>query len=367
VGDLNITFVFDAVAGALLKEVVAFLRHLPHTHFSSAMAPPTSWLRGFASDFSNLKEPTNVVILDKTLSETDVDALSTEWMCCVKLPHVTDLPDRLFESCDELLSVDAPLATRIGDYTFCQCRRLCWVDAPLVTHIGDFAFYQCEELKVGPLTCVVAIGHSAFIECDALTTMQLPVLTRLGPSAFRSCLRLHHVQLAVLESAPIKSFGNCHSLTRVEAPRLTRVGVKAFLGCGRLAAIPNGAALVNIGKDAFASCGRLVIVDVPLARLGSDAFHLCVNIREMHLCAGMVALVHGMHGCNPNFISCPDPALATFSHAMTAVERSFWTIRTHSACTAEAADRVKTLLLVYRRRDAPPELAILVLTMLHRY
>jgi hypothetical protein len=310
-----------------------------------------------------------VVILDKTLSETDVDALSTECMRCIKLPYVTDLPDLLFESCEELISVDAPAALRIGDYTFCQCRRLCWVDAPLVTHIGDFAFYQCEELKVGPLTCVVAIGENAFFECGALVTMQLPALTRIGPSAFRSCMRLRHVELAVLETAAATLFEGCYSLMQVKAPRLKMAEDGAFQGCGNLVAVPNEAALKHIGHDAFASCISLAAVDVPLARLGYDAFHLCVNIREMHLGAGTVALVRGMYGCNPNFISCPDPALATFSHAMTAVERSFWTIRTHSACTAEAADRVKTLLLVYRRlpHKPPTEMAIIVLTMLHRY
>ena len=162
---------------------------------------------------------------------------------------VTHVPQRVFEGCTSLESVQFPSTVR---------------------SIGKLAFGSCPALKdvqfaEGDAGGLEEIGYSAFRGCAALTTFAFPHgLKSICSWAFAQCTAL---SAAVLPEGLI-------SLER-----------DAFYGCSSVGFVRLSATLNSLVDDVFYGCSSLESVRIPAGvdAFGSNVFTGCARIREVWL------------------------------------------------------------------------------------
>ena len=162
---------------------------------------------------------------------------------------VTHVPQRVFEGCASLESVQFPSTVR---------------------SIGKLAFGSCPALKdvqfaEGDAGGLEEIGYSAFRGCAALTTFAFP---------------------RGLKSICSWAFAQCTALSAVALPEgLTSLERDAFYGCSSVGFVRLPATLDSLVDDVFYGCSALESVRIPAGvdAFGSNVFTGCTRIREVWL------------------------------------------------------------------------------------
>ena len=194
-------------------------------------------------------------------AESEIPASASEqnggegYVCGNEIVHavipegVTHVPQRVFEGCTSLESVEIPSTVR---------------------SIGKLAFGACPALKDVRLAesdagCLGEIGYSAFRGCAALTTFAFP------PS---------------LKSICSWAFAQCTALSAVVLPEgLTSLERDAFYGCSSIGFVRLSSTLNVLVDDVFYGCSALESVRIPAGvdAFGSNVFTGCTRIREVWL------------------------------------------------------------------------------------
>lgn len=136
--------------------------------------------------------------------------------------HLTEIPDNLFDSCNQLLYVTiGNKVKRIGSSAFHSCFQLQELNIPSsVTSIGAFAFYNCISLKsitIPPR--VTSIKYATFSGCTSLESVTIPnSVTSIGESAFEGCASLKSIIIPEkITSIEEYAFSGCTGLTEINS------------------------------------------------------------------------------------------------------------------------------------------------------
>ena len=181
--------------------------------------------------------------------------------------HLTEIPDNLFDSCNQLLYVTiGNKVKRIGSSAFHSCFQLQELNIPSsVTSIGAFAFYNCISLKsitIPPR--VTSIKNQTFTGCDSLETVTIPgSVTSIEDMAFVDCKSLKSITIPPrVTSIKYATFSGCTSLESVTIPNsVTSIGESAFNGCASLKSIIIPEKITSIEEYAFSGCTGLTEIN----------------------------------------------------------------------------------------------------------
>ena len=205
------------------------------------------------------------VTLPDSITQIGICAFLSSGVVSVDLPDgLTEISDRLFDSCAYLTSVQIPDGvTKIGSSAFAYCSSLRAVSIPAgVTVIGTDTFECCVQLTgiVIP-DSVAAIGTDAFSGCTSLAAVTLPAtLTTLEEGLFSSCTSLRQISLP---------------------PLVTYIGEMAFYEAGlEQLQIPRG--VRTIAADAFEHCISLQSIWVPIGVELNRCFYRCFNVKNLY-------------------------------------------------------------------------------------
>ncbi len=226
------------------------------------------------------------IIRNSELGEYGVSAL-TDVLTQAKIDpliYMDEIPDKCFQYCDDLISIDMPNNIKsIGYYAFSDCPNLTDIIIPnSVTSIGYGAFYNCWKLtnvvipngvtaievntfyncgrlkSVAIPNSVISIGQSAFEDCRGLTNITIPdSVTFIGGKAFKGCLKLTNITIpdnvTLIDSY---AFEQCHSLTNVIIPdSVVDIGDTIFMHCKRLTSVTIPANVKSVAM--FSDCNAL--------------------------------------------------------------------------------------------------------------
>lgn len=269
----------------------------------------------------NLTVPDGVILNQGAFF--DFECLET-----IRLPEtMTDIPDRMFDSCISLQSLQIPeVVTSIGEMAFAFCKSLRSVSIPdSVKSIGDWAFTECKSLtELTVPSSVSSIGNCAFnayylkkiyaepgsyaakyakehdIMCfspDSTDTLHkmLQCEVRFGTVLIRGFTEAGSGTETLNIPAEIGGFPVCEidwaafrtggeNLTTVRLPdTLKIISGHAFEGCEKLTSVtlPNG--LEKIGEEAFCNCKSLTEITLPASinEISSETFDGCDALRKV--------------------------------------------------------------------------------------
>lgn len=215
----------------------------------------------------------------------------------VTLPGaISVLPDRVFEECSLLETVNMSVITSVGGTAFYKCARLADISFESgLTEIGERAFEGCTALATVSLPDTVktlgancfnqcafstvntagveVLGERAFYQCENLTALCLPEVISIGENALRFCGGLEELTLGgKLTDIPQKMLIDCVGLKRVSINR--PVPAEMFTGLKNVAEATLGEGVTSIGKSAFGGCSGLTEITLPstLTEIGENAF-----------------------------------------------------------------------------------------------
>ena len=109
------------------------------------------------------------------MAKTIFEEMGGTSIATVKMPStVTSLPNRCFDGCKSLTSVDFPGVTEIKNFTFQNCTSLTTYNFPNLTTIGEGAFLNCSALT-GELTIQkgVTVTYRAVNGCSCITSLTI--------------------------------------------------------------------------------------------------------------------------------------------------------------------------------------------------
>lgn len=228
-----------------------------------------------------------------------------------KLTNITEIPDKQFQNCANLTSIDlsnitgfnyganndacnyfagCTKLTNLGDTsklvnlggggTFISCGISSFYLSPSITVIPGHTFYRCHNLRqVTGGGAITTLGYNCFRECENLTTVpSFQSVTTINRYCFYGCSKLTQVNLSTnLTSIPNNFFQNCGSLTTVTGlSNITSIASDAFNGCSNLATVDiDWSKLTSIQDRAFQGCTNLNIsIDLSnVTFLGLNAFN----------------------------------------------------------------------------------------------
>lgn len=138
----------------------------------TALASYTGTSIDLATDYPNgtFTEGSNTYTITSMVSMEDNKNIKT-----VKMPStVTSLPNKCFDGCTALTTVDFPGVTEIKNFTFQNCTSLTTYSFPNLTTIGEGAFLNCSALT-GELTIQkgVTVAYRAFNGCSGITSLTI--------------------------------------------------------------------------------------------------------------------------------------------------------------------------------------------------
>ncbi|MDE7087533.1 MAG: leucine-rich repeat domain-containing protein, partial [Clostridia bacterium] len=215
----------------------------------------------------------------------------------VTLPDViTELPDRIFDGCKLLETVNMPAVTSVGDMAFYECTNLESIEFKSgLTEIGDRAFERCPSLATVTLPDTVKtigrnsfyesniesintagveeIGDTAFYACANLTALNLPNVVSIGASALRYCNKLAEITIGNrLETIPGNLFTDAGSLRKlsIDSP----VPARMLYWNNTVTEVTLGEGVTSIGESAFEYCRGITEITLPatLTDIGERAF-----------------------------------------------------------------------------------------------
>ena len=162
-----------------------------------------------------------------------------------------------------------------------------------VTHVPQRVFEGCTSLESVQIPSMVrSIGKLAFGSCPALKDVRLAEsdaggLEEIGYSAFRGCAALTTFAfLPSLKSICSWAFAQCTALSAVALPEgVTSLERDAFYGCSSIGFVRLPSTLNALVDDVFYGCSALESVRIPAGvdAFGSNVFTGCTRIREVWL------------------------------------------------------------------------------------
>lgn len=202
------------------------------------------------SAFENCDTVRNVVI-SHGITSIEEKAFALSIIASIEIPNsVTDIGEKVFESCKSLASVEIPESvTNIGKNAFNNCARLSAVVMNNgVKTIGEEAFSNNLKLRyINIPKSVTSIGEDAFLGCSNLMMIDVDennehyksidgnLYTKDGKELIKCVMGNVSGELVLpsdLEVIHSKAFLDCVCLTSVVIPRSVKtIGEKAFYGC----------------------------------------------------------------------------------------------------------------------------------------
>ena len=205
---------------------------------------------------------------------------------------ITAIPDRIFDSCSLLQTVNFPAVTSVGELAFYECGKLESIEFKSgLTQIGNRAFEKCSALATVTLPDTVktigencfyncafgsintagveVIGEGAFYKCANVTSFNLPNIVTIGASAFGGCDKLTEMTIGnKLESCE----ANLNELTKISID--SPIQDKMFQWAKKLTGVTLGEGVTSIGEMAFGYCSELKNITLPatLTEIGDQAF-----------------------------------------------------------------------------------------------
>ena len=171
-----------------------------------------------------------------------------------------------FGHCRSLQSITFPANLEVIGVSSFADSGLTSVELPeSVTNVGDRAFVECGELLSVTLpNGVIHLGADAFKDCSRLQTVWYGGCVDLPDRCFSHC-------------ASLTSFRGSGSIVSI--------GDSAFSGCSALPGFPYADGLVEIGSHAFDGCSAFTAVDLPdgVKKIGSYAYNGCSNVGRIRL------------------------------------------------------------------------------------
>lgn len=290
-----------------------------------------NYVEGYKGEGETVTVPDTVN--GKAVTSVKGYAFSGTGVKAVTLPEtISVLPDRIFDSCELLQTVNFSAVTSVGELAFYNCPKLESIEFKSgLTEIGDRAFEKCYALATVTLpdtvktigkSCfwecafesintagVEVLGDTAFYKCANVTSFNLPNIVTIGESAFGGCEKLTEMTIGNrLESceanlnglskisidSPIqdKLFQWAKKLTDVTLGEgVTSIGEMAFGYCSELKNITLPATLTELGKSAFWESG-LTAVTIPasLKTVGEQAFYYCRSLASLTIENGVESI-----------------------------------------------------------------------------
>ncbi|MDE6850724.1 MAG: leucine-rich repeat domain-containing protein, partial [Clostridia bacterium] len=215
----------------------------------------------------------------------------------VTLPDaISVLPDRIFESCSLLTTVNYSTVTSVGELAFYECVKLTGIEFKSgLTEIGDRAFGGCAALATVTLPdTVTAIGENCFYECP-FESINTAGVESIGAGAFYKCENITALNLSNVVSIGEGALRFCNSMTEitignklesigerpfVDNPALEKVSInspvpaKMFMWNKTVTEVALGEGVTSIGESAFAYCSGVTEITLPatLTEIGENAF-----------------------------------------------------------------------------------------------
>ena len=171
-----------------------------------------------------------------------------------------------FGHCRSLQSITFPANLEVIGVSSFADSGLTSVELPeSVTNVGDRAFVECGELLSVTLpNGAIHLGADAFKDCSRLRTVWYGGCVDLPDRCFSHC-------------ASLTSFRGSASIVSI--------GDSAFSGCSALPEFPYAEGLVEIGSYAFDGCSAFTAIDLPdgVKKIGSYAYIGCSNVGRIRL------------------------------------------------------------------------------------
>lgn len=249
----------------------------------------------------------------------------------VTLPDaISELPDRIFERCSLLETVNFSVLTRIGKTAFRNCANLKEIafESGLI-EIGEMAFSECSlltditlpdtvttigkncfwESKIASInaTGFETIGDSAFYKCENLTSLNMPNIVTIENKAFYYCSNISQLTIGARLETCATTFENVIKLN-IDSPvpegmlgdkvaevtfgdGVTSIGDNAFKNCADLKSVELPATLTAIGENAFYNSG-LTSITIPAAvkSLSNGAFEDCASLQSVTIEDGVESI-----------------------------------------------------------------------------
>ena len=171
-----------------------------------------------------------------------------------------------FGHCRSLQSIMFPANLEVIGVSSFADSGLTSVELPeSVTNVGDRAFVECGDLlSVSLPNGAIHLGAGAFRGCSRLRTVWYGGCVNLPDRCFSHC-------------ASLTSFRGSGSIVSI--------GDSAFSGCSALSEFPYAEGLVEIGSYAFDGCSAFTAIDLPdgVKKIGSYAYIGCSNVGRIRL------------------------------------------------------------------------------------
>ncbi len=228
------------------------------------------------------------------------------------------VPERLFEECEKLSSLDLGEVETIGNYAFNGCPIKTVIIPKSVTFIGSYVFtgYPVPDNQYGekaPMDNVyiyaedIQLGTDGYGGSFVATQVTFGKMVRRvsgqigsGTSSiifeegsvceyFDAALACNIKSIELPNSITelgAEAFTSCKNLKTITLPSsLKKIGDRAFQSCEKLESVIMPDGLEVIQKDAFSRCNSLESVTIPytVAYLGNNAFGTNAYLEEVHM------------------------------------------------------------------------------------
>ena len=227
------------------------------------------------------------------------------------------IPNRMFQQCEKLSSVDLGEVETIGNYAFNGCPIKTVTIPKSVTYVGEdvFSGYPIPNSLYGewaPMDNVYIYGENIQLGPGGTGTMSATQVTigntvrRISGMIGKDTSTIIFEEGSVCEhfcsmrGSKIKSitlpdcikeldemaFYSCKELKSAKLPAsLTTIPKSAFELCTSLESITIPAGIVTIGEKAFYECKALEKITLPhtVSYIDSEAFRYCDYLEEIHL------------------------------------------------------------------------------------
>lgn len=202
--------------------------------------------------------------------------------------RVTQIAERGFEKCNQLISIYIPENMKVGGSSFLSCSALQEAVLSEGVTAERNAFALCESLiSVSLPKTMTTVSAYMFSGCSSLQSIELPDgVTSIGHSAFKATALLSINIPGGVKSIDEEAFSACTSLqTAVISDGVTAIGNRAFSSCTSLQTMSIPASVTWIGNEAFSECSAMQSINIPygVATIGASAFNSCESLQSVTL------------------------------------------------------------------------------------
>ncbi len=165
-----------------------------------------------------IDESDNFIFEDGILYNADqseaIVALQAVVTGAVVLPEsVTEIHERAFYNCVDIVSVELPSVLSISNAAFAHCTSLLSATVSAATTLEDSAFYNCVEMTTFSAPYLTTIGDKSFYNCENLLDLSIAtasgvVIESIDTHAFHSAYLEDTVLTVGAANADLVSYGD---------------------------------------------------------------------------------------------------------------------------------------------------------------